>query len=287
MPHKGSGHHSDMRNSLIGFFLALVATSLLASAWPAPAKDIADVQIVATAVNVAERALNLADQVAQAAPTADEVELAVWNSVKDTTFPAELEAYLAIYPNGIFAPLARIRLEAMLGATPEAQAAREREAQAAARNANRSWPGSKIQLTSGLFYIDDYVMETKGEAYYHRYTLGGSVEGRVTHQTLRNGMIWTNLATGVGGAANNINAMHGVGLKGSDIEKIVNGYGLAYVEFSVVQENWYCGMFFLEVDNTARIFGEVCISSQANSSQRAEFEDVYRLMVKGIDRKPA
>jgi hypothetical protein len=120
-----------MRNSLIGFFLALVATSLLASAGPAPAKDIADVQIVATAMNVAERALNLADQVAQAAPTADEVELAVWNSVKDTTFPAELGAYLAIYPNGIFAPLARIRLEAMLGATPEAQAAREREAQAA------------------------------------------------------------------------------------------------------------------------------------------------------------
>jgi len=253
-----------MRNSLIGFFLALVATSLLASAGPAPAKDIADVQIVATAMNVAERALNLADQVAQAAPTADEVELAVWNSVKDTTFPAELEAYLAIYPNGIFAPLARIRLEAMLGATPEAQAAREREAQAArdreaqaaALNANRSWPGSKIQLTSGPFYIDDYVMETKGEAYYHRYTLGGSVEGRATHQTLRNGMIWTNFATGVGGAANNINAMHGVGLKSSDIEKIVNGYGLDYVEFSVVQENWYCGMFFLEVDDTAKILAK-------------------------------
>ncbi|MBT5860358.1 MAG: hypothetical protein HOH89_04315, partial [Alphaproteobacteria bacterium] len=71
---------------------------------------------------VAETLAAPAAQLAQA-PAADEVELAVWNSVKDTTFPAELEAYLAIYPNGIFAPLARIRLAALQAATPEAEAA--------------------------------------------------------------------------------------------------------------------------------------------------------------------
>ncbi len=65
-----------------------------------------------------------AAQVAQA-PEATEVELAVWNSVKDTTLPAELEAYLAIYPNGVFAPLARIRLGALRG-TPNAEAAAKR-----------------------------------------------------------------------------------------------------------------------------------------------------------------
>ena len=93
-----------------------------------------------------------AAQVAQA-PEATEVELAVWNSVKDTTLPAELEAYLAIYPNGVFAPLARIRLGALRGtpnAEAAAQAARDREAQAARdREAKRRVTGRPKRRVTG------------------------------------------------------------------------------------------------------------------------------------------
>ncbi|MFD0986096.1 peptidoglycan-binding protein [Methyloligella solikamskensis] len=42
---------------------------------------------------------------------ADEAEIEFWQSVKETTVPEELEAYLERYPEGDFAPLARIRLD--------------------------------------------------------------------------------------------------------------------------------------------------------------------------------
>ncbi|MGH6791622.1 MAG: PDZ domain-containing protein, partial [Methyloceanibacter sp.] len=38
-------------------------------------------------------------------------EVAFWESVRDSNDPAEIEAYLTSYPNGQFAPLARIRLD--------------------------------------------------------------------------------------------------------------------------------------------------------------------------------
>ena len=42
-----------------------------------------------------------------------EVELVFWQSIADSTTPAEFEAYLRRFPNGMFSDLAQIRLEAL------------------------------------------------------------------------------------------------------------------------------------------------------------------------------
>jgi len=38
-------------------------------------------------------------------------ELAFWNSIKDSSNPSEFESYLRHYPNGVFVPLAKLRLD--------------------------------------------------------------------------------------------------------------------------------------------------------------------------------
>lgn len=43
----------------------------------------------------------------------DDAEISFWNSVKDSNDAAELNAYLEAYPNGVFAPLAKIRLNSL------------------------------------------------------------------------------------------------------------------------------------------------------------------------------
>jgi peptidoglycan hydrolase-like protein with peptidoglycan-binding domain len=48
-----------------------------------------------------------------AAQTADAAEIAFWNSVKDAKTSAELKAYLDKYPNGTFADLAKVRMQAL------------------------------------------------------------------------------------------------------------------------------------------------------------------------------
>ena len=58
-------------------------------------------------------------------------EVVFWNSIKDSQSPGQFEAYLAQFPDGTFAPLARVRLEELTAkpaeqvatlATPEAAA---------------------------------------------------------------------------------------------------------------------------------------------------------------------
>jgi uncharacterized caspase-like protein len=51
------------------------------------------------------------------ASNADAVELAFWNSIKDSASAADYRAYLEAFPEGSFAPLARVRIAA-LGAKP-------------------------------------------------------------------------------------------------------------------------------------------------------------------------
>ena len=46
---------------------------------------------------------------APATPTPD-FELAYWSSIKDSTNASEFESYLKAYPNGVFAPLAKLRI---------------------------------------------------------------------------------------------------------------------------------------------------------------------------------
>lgn len=48
-----------------------------------------------------------------AASTAAQVELAFWNSIKDSANKADFEAYLDSYPDGSFAPIARNRLASL------------------------------------------------------------------------------------------------------------------------------------------------------------------------------
>jgi hypothetical protein len=44
---------------------------------------------------------------------ADELDLAFWNSVKDSYWREELQAYLDQHPNGHFTALARARLSSL------------------------------------------------------------------------------------------------------------------------------------------------------------------------------
>ncbi|MBN9082602.1 MAG: hypothetical protein BGP04_00270 [Rhizobiales bacterium 62-17] len=47
------------------------------------------------------------------APSENAAEIAFWNSVKDSKNPAELRAYLQAFPSGVFAPLAKVRIEGL------------------------------------------------------------------------------------------------------------------------------------------------------------------------------
>jgi uncharacterized caspase-like protein len=58
-------------------------------------------------------------------------EAMFWDSVKGSTDPAELNAYLTLYPNGHFAPIARARIAVVEAARAQAAAEAERTRQAA------------------------------------------------------------------------------------------------------------------------------------------------------------
>ena len=47
----------------------------------------------------------------QAQPPGNEAEITFWNSIKDSQTAAEFEAYLQAFPSGVFAPLARLRIQ--------------------------------------------------------------------------------------------------------------------------------------------------------------------------------
>ena len=64
-----------------------------------------------TAALAASPAVSAAQQQPPAASA--EVELVFWQSIADSTNPAEFEAYLRRFPNGMFSDLAQIRLEAL------------------------------------------------------------------------------------------------------------------------------------------------------------------------------
>ena len=51
-------------------------------------------------------------------PISVAVELAFWDTVKDSDNPAMYEAYLERYPDGAFAALAKVRLTELRGSAP-------------------------------------------------------------------------------------------------------------------------------------------------------------------------
>jgi uncharacterized caspase-like protein len=61
--------------------------------------------------------------VAAPAAAAVDKEVVFWNSIKDSSSPGQFEAYLAQFPDGTFAPLARVRLEELKAKPAEQQVA--------------------------------------------------------------------------------------------------------------------------------------------------------------------
>lgn len=86
-------------------------------------------------------------------------EAIFWDSIKGTADPAELTAYLNLYPNGHFAPIARARLAAVEAARAQAAAQAEaaraqseaaRQAAEAARQAADTARAQESQAAAGL-----------------------------------------------------------------------------------------------------------------------------------------
>ncbi|CAI07037.1 formylglycine-generating enzyme family protein [Aromatoleum aromaticum] len=53
--------------------------------------------------------------------SAEQYELTFWESIKDSEYASDYEAYLKAYPNGRFAPLARARIERLRAAAPKVE----------------------------------------------------------------------------------------------------------------------------------------------------------------------
>lgn len=87
------------------------------------AEDITDADLP-TASNPATLPAESEVATLQPAPNAStEAELIFWNDVKNSTTPAELELFLSAFPNSVFAPLAKLRLQQLQGGDSEPQAA--------------------------------------------------------------------------------------------------------------------------------------------------------------------
>lgn len=71
---------------------------------------------------------------AQTPPAATETELLFWSSIKDSKDRGDFEAYLAQFPDGVFASLARNRLKALGAAETEGGPAADREIATPPRN---------------------------------------------------------------------------------------------------------------------------------------------------------
>ncbi len=68
--------------------------------------------------NATGRAASAGNGQAAAGPSADvsaQIELQFWKAVQDSSRADDIQAYLDKYPNGVFAPLARNRIDALLG----------------------------------------------------------------------------------------------------------------------------------------------------------------------------
>ena len=94
-------------------------------------------------------------------PTFDErkLDLAFWESIKDSSNPDAIEAYLTQYPNGSFAALARMRLEELVG--QEDASSDQSDAQSVALSGDPPADGDEGHADiNGLW---------KGKLYVYRY----------------------------------------------------------------------------------------------------------------------
>lgn len=90
---------------------------------------------------------------APASAEPDRAEITFWESVRDSKTPAELDAYLKAFPNGAFAPLARIRSRALRhgeekpGEVPAPGGLRD---DIAGRAGSAEGPAERLTLTAAL-----------------------------------------------------------------------------------------------------------------------------------------
>lgn len=93
---------------------------------------------------------------AGAAANAEAVELAYWNSIANSTSTADFESYLAQYPQGRFAELARNRLKAVksAGTVARAETRGDMQAPAAPGPVAMARPG-KVYSSAGSFSFED------------------------------------------------------------------------------------------------------------------------------------
>jgi hypothetical protein len=90
-----------------------------------------------------------------AAQAVDPAELAFWQSVSKSNSPAEYRAYLEVYPDGVFAPLARVRAGAA-----DAPAAPAAAPQAATQPAPQPTQQARLRLRSDkVRYVDGITVD--------------------------------------------------------------------------------------------------------------------------------
>jgi formylglycine-generating enzyme required for sulfatase activity len=106
-------------------------------------------------------------------------ELAFWEAIKDSDNPAEYQAYLEIYPDGRFAPLARVRLSA-LGVADAAPPDAIRRYRATANVNVRAEPSTSAARVGSLGENETVeVIDTVADGNWFRVRLADGVEGYI------------------------------------------------------------------------------------------------------------
>lgn len=98
------------------------AESSLADTFRFAALSSADVARLALSSNDSDAVLSMRSRGILPKDSNEQYELTFWDSIKDSTYPSDYEAYLKAYPNGRFATLARARIERLQAAAPKGQA---------------------------------------------------------------------------------------------------------------------------------------------------------------------
>jgi len=97
------------------------------------------------------------------AQPSEAAETALWDSVKDSRDPAEIRAYLEKFPNGIFAPLARIRLRNLenAGSAPAPAASTQPQQQQPSTTVSALTSESIIREVQDRLYNLNYQIATR------------------------------------------------------------------------------------------------------------------------------
>ncbi len=94
--------------------------------------------------------LTPAPLIAQQSTPGDSAEITFWNSIKDSQSAAEFEAYLQAFPSGLFAPLARLRIQQLAAGNRPPPAQRPAQAQPAPPPANAFIDTSNRQIAGEI-----------------------------------------------------------------------------------------------------------------------------------------